>query len=89
MKELLTRTIFGLLFAIVVVASVFVSPWSCFALFAVVVAIGSYEMCRLHGMTKTVHLVLSETMALAAYLLGGAVALGFLLSFSTLLFYHF
>ena len=75
MKELLTRTIFGLLFAIVVVASVFVSPWACFALFAVVVIIGSYEMCRLHGMSKKLHLALTEMMALAAIAIGGFVAL--------------
>ena len=75
MKELLTRTISGAVFAIIVVACIFVSPWTCAALLSLVVAIGTFEMCRLHGITKPKHVVWVELFSTGAFLLSGLVAL--------------
>ena len=78
MNELLTRTISGIIFAAVVVASVIVSPWTCAALLMFVVGIGTFEMCRLYGVMEIKHLILSELLSLGAYVLAALVALHFL-----------
>ena len=78
MNELLTRTISGIIFAAVVVASVIVSPWTCAALLMFVVGIGTFEMCRLHGIMEVKYLILSELLSLGAYILAALAALHFL-----------
>lgn len=78
MKELLTRTISGIAFLVVVVTSVIVSPWTCAALLLIVVGIGTFEMCRLHGVMETKYLILSELLSVGAYVLATLVALHFL-----------
>ena len=78
MNELLTRTISGIIFVAVVVASVIVSPWTCAALLMFVVGIGTFEMCRLHGVMEIKHLILSELLSLGAFVLAALVALHFL-----------
>lgn len=78
MNELLTRTISGIIFAAVVVASVIVSPWTCAALLMFVVGIGTFEMCRLHKVMELKYLILSELLSLGAYVLAALVALHFL-----------
>ena len=75
MKELLIRTVSGLVFAVVVIACVFLSPWTCAGLLLFVVAVGAWEMCRLHGITDFQHVLLFEMMALGAFLIGGLAAL--------------
>lgn len=78
MNELLTRTISGIVFLVVVVTSVIVSPWTCAALLLLVVGIGTFEMCRLHGVMETKYLILSELFSVGAYVLAALVALHFL-----------
>ena len=78
MNELLTRTISGIIFAAVVVASVIVSPWTCAALLLLVVGIGTFEMCRLHGVMEIKYLILCELLTIGAYVLAALVALHFL-----------
>ena len=78
MNELLTRTISGIVFLAVVVASVIISPLTCAALLLLVVGIGTFEMCRLQGVMEMRHLILSELLSVGAYLLAALVALHFL-----------
>lgn len=78
MKELLTRTVSGIVFVAVVVACVLLGPWICAALLLVVVGIGTFEMCRLHGVKGIKYLILSELLALGAFVLAALVALHFL-----------
>ena len=78
MNELLTRSVFGLVFAIVVIACIFISPYAMAALLLVVVGIGVFEMCRLHGLNQSHQVALSEVLALGTFILGGCVALGWL-----------
>ena len=78
MNELLTRTISGVIFAVVVVACVIVSPWTCALLLLLVVGIGTFEMCRLHGIMEIKYLVLSELLSISAYILAALSALHFL-----------
>lgn len=75
MNELLTRTVSGLVFGLVVVASVFVSPWTCAALLLFVVVVGTFEMARLHQMSAWKHVVVGELLAVMPFLLAAMVAL--------------
>ena len=78
MKELLTRTISGIVFVAVVVASVALMSWTCAALFLFVVGVGTFEMCRLHGIMDVKYLILSELVSIGAFVLAVLVALHFL-----------
>ena len=78
MNELLTRTISGFVFLAVVVVSVVVSPWTCAALLLLVVGIGTFEMCRLHGILEIKYLILSELLVLGTCVIAALVALHFL-----------
>ena len=78
MNELLTRSVFGLLFAVVVVASVFLSPWLCAALLLFVVGVGTFEMARLHGLTAFSALLSVELFTSFSYLIPAFVALNVL-----------
>ena len=62
----------------VVVASVVISPWTCAALLLLVVGIGTFEMCRLHGILEIKYLILSELLVLGTYFIAALVALHFL-----------
>ena len=78
MKELLTRTISGVVFVALVVASVLLGPWTCAALLLIVVGIGTFEMCRLHGIMEIKYLVLSELLTVGAFVLATLAALHYL-----------
>ena len=78
MKELFTRSISGLVFGIVVVACIFLSPWALAVLLLIVVSIGTFEMCRLHGITDPLHLGIVEALITGSFVFGGCVALGLL-----------
>ena len=78
MNELLTRSISGIIFAALVVGCVLLGPWTCSALLLLVVGIGTFEMCRLHGVMEVKYLILSELFALGAYVLAALAALHFL-----------
>ena len=75
MSELLTRTLSAIVFAAVVVSCVLLGPWSCAALLLVVVGIGTFEMCRLHGVMEAKHFVLSELLSIGAFVLAALAAL--------------
>ena len=84
MKELFTRSISGLVFGIVVVACIFLSPWALALLLLLVVSIGTFEMCRLHGILWPLHLGIVEALITGSFVFGCIVALG-LLSYRWLL----
>ena len=69
------RTVSGLVFAVVVIACVFLSPWTCASFLLFVVAVGAWEMCRLHGIIDFQHVLLFEMMTIGAFLIGGLAAL--------------
>lgn len=75
MKELLVRSVSGLVFAAIVIACTFVSPWTCAALMLFVVVVGTFEMARLHRMTDKIHLVIGELFSVLSFLLAALVAL--------------
>ena len=69
MKELLTRTISGLVFAAVVIACIFISPWTYAALMLFVVIVGTFEMGRLHHMSDKMDLILGELFTVFSFAL--------------------
>ncbi len=75
MKELLVRSISGLLMGIVLLACVFVSPWTWAALLLFVIAVGTFEMARLLKMDSAVGIIIGEALALGAFVLPALVAL--------------
>ena len=75
MNELLTRTISGLVFAAIVIACIFISPWTYAALMLFVVIVGTFEMGRLHHMSDKIDLVLGELFSVLSFALAALVAL--------------
>lgn len=78
MKELLVRSISGLVLGIVVLFCIFFSPWTCAALLLFVVGVGTFEMARLQQMNTIPYLVVGELFTIAAYVVASLVALGVL-----------
>ena len=75
MKELLVRSVSGLLLCIVILACVLVSPYTCAALLLFIVAVGTYEMSRLFQMNSMVGVAVGEACALGTFGLAAMVAL--------------
>lgn len=75
MEELLTRTISGLVFAAVVIACIFISPWTYAALMLFVVIVGTFEMGRLHHMSGKMDLILGELFTVLSFALAALSAL--------------
>ena len=75
MKELLVRSVSGLLLCIVILACVLVSPYTCAALLLFIVAVGTYEMSRLFQMNSTVGVAVGEACVLGTFGLAAMVAL--------------
>jgi CDP-diglyceride synthetase len=75
MKELLIRTISGLLMGIVLLACVFVSPWSWAALLLFIIAVGTFEMSRLQQMNSITCIIIGEALSLSFFALPALVAL--------------
>ena len=76
MKELYIRSLSGLIFGIVVVACIFLTPWTMAALLLFVVSVGTFEMCRLHGITDTLLFSFVEIFVCGSFAIGGLAALG-------------
>ena len=57
MKELLVRTISGLVLAALVLGCIFVSPWAYAALLLFIVVVGTFEMSRLQQMNQPSYLL--------------------------------
>lgn len=75
MKELLIRSISGLLMGIVLLTCVFVSPWSWAALLLFIIAVGTYEMARLLKMDTTEGILIGEVVAMGFFALPALVTL--------------
>lgn len=75
MKELLVRSVSGLLLCIVILACVLVSPYTCAVLLLFIVAVGTFEMSRLLQMDSTAGIAIGEAFALFAFGLAALVAL--------------
>ena len=75
MHELLTRTLSGVVLVAVILACIFVSPWTYSALLLLIVAVGTFEMVRLQQMNAPVHLVIGECFSLGAFVIAALVAL--------------
>lgn len=68
MRELLTRTLSGVVLVGLVIACVLYSFWSLIALALFIVIVGTYEMSRLQHVDIMWHLVLGELMVVGFFL---------------------
>ena len=75
MRELLIRTLSGIVLVAVLTACVLLSPWACAALGLLVVGVGAFEMGRLQQVERPIHLVFGIVLALAAYVVAALVGL--------------
>ena len=75
MKELLVRSVSGLVVVGLVLACICISPFAYAALLLFIVAVGTFEMARLQRMDAPVHLVIGECFSLGAFVTAALVAL--------------
>ena len=75
MKELLIRSISGLLMGIVLLSCVFISSWTWFALLLFIIAVGTFEMSRLQQMNSITGIIIGEALSLSFFALPALVAL--------------
>ena len=75
MKELLVRTVSGLVLAALVLGCIFVSPWAYAALLLFIVIVGTFEMSRLQQMDQSPYLLLGEICSVGAFTCAALVAL--------------
>ncbi|MCR5644820.1 MAG: phosphatidate cytidylyltransferase [Bacteroidales bacterium] len=75
MKELLVRTLSGAVLVAVIVACIFISPWTCWALALFIVAIGTFELSRLMHLKSRWQMLCGELLAMGAF---AAASLGML-----------
>lgn len=75
MKELLTRSVSGLLLAALLLGCIWLSPWAFAALLLFVVAVGTFEMLRLQQMHGMPYLALGETISMGSFALAALSAL--------------
>ena len=75
MKELLIRSVSGLVFATIVIACIFLSPWSYAALMLFIVIMGTLEMGKLQHMSEGMNLIVGELFSVLSYALAALVAL--------------
>ncbi len=67
MKELLVRTLSGAVLVAVIIACIFLSPWSCWALALLIVGVGTFEMSRLMHVQSRWQVALGELMAVGSF----------------------
>ena len=75
MKELLVRTLSGLVLAALVLGCIFVSPWAYAALLLFIVLVGTFEMARLQQMNQLPYLLLGEACTFGTFICAALVAL--------------
>lgn len=75
MKELLVRTVSGLILASALIGCTLLSPWAFAALLMLIVAIGTYEMARLQGMNSVDGIIVGEAFSVSTFSLSALVAL--------------
>ncbi|MBQ8959071.1 MAG: phosphatidate cytidylyltransferase [Bacteroidales bacterium] len=78
MKELLIRSISGLLLGLILLACVWLSPWTYAALLLFIVAVGTFEMSRLMQMNTLSGVAIGETFSILSFALPALVALNVL-----------
>ena len=67
MKELLVRTVSGAVLVAVIIACIFISPWTCWALALFIVGIGTFEMSRLMHVKSRWQWLFGELIAIGAF----------------------
>ena len=75
MRELLVRTVSGVVLAIVLLACVLISPWTFAALLLLIVIVGTYEMTRLQQLDSLMGVVVSEVFSIGTFALPALDAL--------------
>lgn len=75
MRELLIRTLSGALLVALIIGSILWSPWAWAAVALFVVAVGTFEMCKLQQLPMRPYLSIGELMAVGGYVLAALVAL--------------
>ena len=75
MKELLIRSVSGLVLAALVLGCICISPFSLAALLLFIVAVGTFEMSKLLHMDSMAGIIIGEVCALGAFGLAALVAL--------------
>ena len=75
MKELLIRSVSGLLMGVVLLGCVLVSPWTWAALLLFIIAIGTFEMARLLKMNSITSILVGEALSIGFFALPALVAL--------------
>jgi len=75
MKELLIRSVSGILLGVVLLACVFVSPWTWMALLLFIVVVGTFEMSRLLKMNSFTGIVIGEMLSISSFIIPALVAL--------------
>ena len=75
MKELLVRSVSGLVLVSVLLACICISPFAYASLLLVVVTVGTFEMSRLMQMNSTLGICIGQAVTLGAFVLAALVAL--------------
>lgn len=75
MKELLIRSVSGLLLAAILLSCVLISPWTYAALLLFIVTVGTFEMSRLLQMNSTTGIIIGEAFSVGSFVLATMVAL--------------
>ena len=75
MKELLIRSISGLVLVALVLGCIFVSPWAYAALLLFIVVVGTHEMACLQQMNQPLYLLLGEICSVGAFTCSALAAL--------------
>ncbi len=75
MKELLIRTVSGLLMGVVLLGCVLVSHWTWAALLLFIIAVGTFEMSRLMKMNSIMGIIIGEVLSISFFALPALVAL--------------
>lgn len=75
MKELLIRTLSGVVLVAVIIACILISPWTCWALALFIIGVGTFEMSRLMHVNSPWQLLFGELLSLGTF---AAASLGLL-----------
>ena len=75
MKELLIRSVSGLVMGALLLTCVYVSPWTWAALMLFIIAVGTFEMSRLLQMNSVTGIIIGETLSIGFFVLPALVAL--------------
>ena len=75
MKELLIRSVSGLVLAALLLGCIFVSPWAYAALLLFIVVVGTLEMSRLQQMNQTLYILLGEACTVGVFICAALMAL--------------